>query len=105
VARFTLGALGMICHMSESTPSAPISLSSSGSEPLPDLPPITLGHYRHYKGLNYEVLGVVRHSESLEPMVLYKPLYNSSGLWVRPFEMFVGDVVLEGRSVPRFKRL
>jgi hypothetical protein len=95
----------MICRMSESTPSAPIPLPSSDGEPLPDLPTIALGHYRHYKGLDYEVLGVVRHSESLEAMVLYKPLYNTSGLWVRPFEMFVGDVVPEGRSVPRFKRL
>jgi Protein of unknown function (DUF1653) len=100
-----LGALGMICHMSESTPSAPIPLPQADGGPLPELPVIALGHYRHYKGLDYEVLGVVRHSESLEPMVLYKPLYNASGWWVRPFEMFVGNVVLEGGSVPRFKRL
>jgi hypothetical protein len=69
------------------------------------LPHMALGQYRHYKGLDYEVLGVVRHSESLEPMVLYRPLYNASGLWVRPFEMFVGEVLLDGLSVARFQRL
>jgi hypothetical protein len=95
----------MICRMSESTPSAPMSLPSPDSAPLPDLPTIKLGHYRHYKGLDYEVLGVVRHSESLEPMVLYKPLYNASGLWVRPFEMFVGEVALGGARVQRFAPL
>jgi hypothetical protein len=72
---------------------------------MPELPHIALGQYRHYKGLDYEVLGVVRHSESLEPMVLYRPLYNASGLWVRPFEMFVGEVLLDGLSVARFQRL
>ena len=51
---------------------------------LPPLPTIALGRWRHYKGLDYEVLGVVRHSETLEPLVLYRPLYNDSGTWVRP---------------------
>jgi hypothetical protein len=95
----------MICRMSESTPNAPAVLCCTEAEPLPALPFIALGLYRHYKGLNYEVLGVVRHSESLEPLVLYRPLYNESGLWVRPFEMFVGEVVREGRLVPRFQRV
>lgn len=54
------------------------------SNDLPELPSIPLGRYRHYKGGEYEVIGVVRHSESLEPMVLYRPLYNRSGCWVRP---------------------
>ena len=69
---------------------------------LPPLPVLPLGRYRHYKGGEYEVVGVVRHSESLEPMVLYRPLYNRSGSWVRPFAMFVEDVEHEGRRMPRF---
>jgi hypothetical protein len=68
-------------------------------QPLPTLP---LGRYRHYKGGLYEVTGVVRHSESLAPMVLYRPLYNDSGWWVRPFEMFTGEVAVDGRPTPRF---
>ena len=70
--------------------------------PLPPLPHIELGLYRHYKGSEYEVLGVVRHSESLEPMVLYRPLYNESGLWVRPYAMFVGQVDVNGAHQQRF---
>lgn len=72
---------------------------------LPDLPAIPLGRYRHYKGGEYEVVGVARHSETLEPMVVYRPLYNSSGLWVRPFGMFVEMVVHEGEHQPRFRYL
>ncbi len=67
--------------------------------PLPTLP---LGRYRHYKGGEYEVIGVARHSETLEAMVMYRPLYNDSGIWVRPFAMFVGQVEVEGVSQPRF---
>ncbi|MDD2466524.1 MAG: DUF1653 domain-containing protein [Desulfobulbus sp.] len=67
--------------------------------PLPTLP---LGRYRHYKGGEYEVLGVARHSETLEPLVLYRPLYNESGLWVRPFSMFIEQITLNGRTQPRF---
>ncbi len=69
---------------------------------LPPLPSIKLGRYRHYKGGEYEVVGVVRHSESLEPLVLYRPLYNDSGTWVRPFAMFLEPVEHAGRSQPRF---
>jgi hypothetical protein len=63
---------------------------------------VPLGRYRHYKGGEYEVLGVVRHSESLEPLVLYRPLYNASGLWVRPHAMFLETVDVDGAQVPRF---
>ena len=73
------------------------------THPLPELPAITLGRYRHYKGGEYEVLGVVRHSESLEPLVLYRPLYNESGSWVRPFSMFLEPVEHEGTAQPRFR--
>nr|WP_321465303.1 DUF1653 domain-containing protein [uncultured Desulfobulbus sp.] len=67
--------------------------------PLPTLP---LGRYRHYKGGEYEVLGVVRHSETLEPLVLYRPLYNATGLWVRPFAMFTEKIEINGRRQRRF---
>ena len=70
--------------------------------PLPDTP---VGRYRHYKGGEYEVLGAVRHSETLEPLVLYRPVYNDSGLWVRPHEMFFETVEVEGRRRPRFERI
>lgn len=70
---------------------------------LAPLPEIACGRYRHYKGGEYEVMGVVRHSETLEPLVLYRPLYNDSGLWVRPFRMFFETVDVDGRSQPRFK--
>jgi hypothetical protein len=69
---------------------------------LTALPAIAVGRYRHYKGGEYEVVGVVRHSESLEPMVLYRPLYNASGMWVRPFSMFLEPVAHDGRTQPRF---
>lgn len=71
---------------------------------LPPLPEALPGRYRHYKGGEYEVVGVVRHSETLEPLVLYKPLYNASGLWVRPYAMFFGTVEVDGRAEPRFAR-
>jgi hypothetical protein len=72
------------------------------SNDLPALPSIQLARYRHYKGGEYEVLGVVRHSESLEPLVLYRPLYNNTGSWVRPFAMFLEPVKHGGKSQPRF---
>ena len=71
-------------------------------DPLPPLPHIEPGLYRHYKGGEYEVLGVVRHSETLEPLVLYRPLYGESGTWVRPYAMFVGHVEVDGVEQPRF---
>ena len=69
---------------------------------LNPLPALTAGLYRHYKGGEYEVLGVVRHSETLEPLVLYRPLYNVSGLWVRPYTMFTEQVAINGQNRPRF---
>lgn len=67
--------------------------------PLPTLAP---GRYRHYKGGEYEVLGVVRHSETLEPMVLYRALYGEQGLWVRPHAMFLETVEFDGMIQQRF---
>ena len=72
---------------------------------LSALPATPTGRYRHYKGRDYEVLGVARHSETLEPLVVYRPLYNDSGLWVRPHAMFFGTVEIDGRQVPRFERI
>jgi hypothetical protein len=71
---------------------------------LPALPATVLGHYRHYKGGEYEVIGVARHSETHEPMVVYRPLYNATGWWVRPHAMFFEDVVTAGVTQPRFTR-
>jgi hypothetical protein len=75
------------------------------SDDLAPLPPAPAGRYQHYKGGLYELLGVVRHSETLEPLVLYRPLYGSSGDWVRPYAMFFSDVVVGGVTRPRFARL
>ncbi|NML87345.1 DUF1653 domain-containing protein [Polaromonas sp.] len=73
-------------------------------EHLPLLIETPPGRYRHYKGLFYEVVGTARHSESLEPMTLYRALYGKQGLWVRPAAMFNEDVVMDGISQPRFAR-
>ncbi len=69
---------------------------------LSPLPSIALGRYRHFKGGEYEVLGVVRSSETLEPLVLYRPLYGEGELWVRPYPMFVEQVEVDGVHRPRF---
>ena len=68
-------------------------------------PELSTGHYRHYKGNDYEVIDLVRHSETEEWLVLYRPLYGEGGLWVRPYSMFVEDVMINGVSIPRFARL
>ena len=63
------------------------------------------GKYRHFKGRDYEVLGTARHSETHEPMVVYRPLYEDGGWWVRPLEMFSETVVVDGKTIPRFLKL
>ena len=73
-----------------------------------DLPPlieIPNGRYRHYKGGEYEVLGTVRHSETLAPMVLYRALYGARGLWVRPAGMWTESVTVDGQARLRFERI
>lgn len=73
-----------------------------------DLPPLPTeprpGRYRHYKGQEYRVIGLARHSETLEQLVVYHPLYGDQALWVRPAAMFVETVDLgaAGGRVPRF---
>jgi hypothetical protein len=74
--------------------------------PLPPLPSEPRpGLYRHYKGRDYRVLGLARHSETLEPHVVYQALYGEHGLWVRPAGMFLETVNLADRTVPRFARI
>lgn len=68
-------------------------------------PELASGKYRHFKGGEYEVLGVARHSETREPLVVYRPLYDDSGLWARPVGMFLETVTHNGESVPRFAYL
>lgn len=60
------------------------------------------GIYRHYKGALYEVTGTAHHSESEEPLVVYRALYGDYGLWVRPLAMFMESVSVDGREQPRF---
>jgi hypothetical protein len=60
------------------------------------------GRYRHYKGNEYTVLGIARHSETLEELVVYRQEYGDRGLWVRPAAMFAETVTVNGMSVPRF---
>ena len=75
------------------------------SNPQPPADTIPPGRYRHYKGNEYEVIGIAKHSETLEPMVVYRPLYGEGGLWVRPAAMFAENVVIDGKSQPRFARI
>jgi hypothetical protein len=59
--------------------------------------------YEHYKGLRYKIIGVARHSETLEELVVYQALYGEGGIWVRPLAMFVENIVINGQTKPRFK--
>jgi hypothetical protein len=64
---------------------------------------IKSGIYQHYKGKYYQVIGMARHSESLEEMVVYQALYDNYGLWVRPIKMWNEIISFNGQSMPRFK--
>jgi hypothetical protein len=66
---------------------------------------IRTGRYRHYKGNDYQVVGIARHSETEEDLVVYRKLYGDGSLWVRPLAMFMEDVTVDGRTVPRFEWL
>ncbi len=68
-------------------------------------PQIIPGKYRHFKGREYEVLGMAKHSETLEDMVVYRALYGDHSLWVRPAKMFFENVQHEGKTVARFSIL
>lgn len=66
---------------------------------------IKKGIYKHYKGNNYEVIGTAKHSETLEDLVVYKPLYEHSDTeyWVRPISMFNDYAMVDGKKIKRFK--
>lgn len=87
-------------HCPAPRPDMPAPTDTSDLAPLPTLPP---GLYVHHKGGHYEVVGVARHSETHEPLVVYRPLYGEGALWVRPFPMFVEEVVIDGVRQPRFR--
>jgi len=70
-------------------------------QPMPAT--IIPGRYRHYKGMEYQVLGLVRHSETDETLVLYKMLYGDYSSWVRPYDMFIETIVIDGIEKPRFE--
>lgn len=72
----------------------------TGNTPPVDLKP---GVYRHYKGADYEVLRLVRHSETEEWLVIYRQMYGDGSCWARPLDMFVEQVEVEGEPVPRFE--
>lgn len=63
------------------------------------------GLYEHYKGNRYKVLGIAKHSETLEELVVYQAQYGDYGIWVRPKEMFFEDVEVNGEIVPRFNKI
>lgn len=63
---------------------------------------IKLGKYKHFKGKEYEVVGVAKHSETMEDLVVYRALYDEGSLWVRPLKMFLEEVEVNGKKVPRF---
>ena len=67
-----------------------------------------IGRYRHYKGKEYEVIGIAKHSETQEDFVVYRALYHSEefgedALWVRPLAMFLDKITVDGTEIPRFE--
>ena len=66
---------------------------------------IQSGRYRHYKGKEYQVIGIAKHSETEEDLVVYRALYGTCGLWVRPAKMFDEKIEIEGKLISRFERI
>ncbi len=68
---------------------------------------LELGIYQHYKGMKYLVLGIAKHSETKEDLVVYVTLYDNdmAAMWVRPLTMFLENVTIDGKEVPRFKKI
>ncbi len=66
---------------------------------------LALGKYRHYKGPEYLVIGVARHSETEEELVVYQKLYGDHSLWVRPLTMFTETIVIDGQAKQRFEKI
>ena len=82
-----------------------MTLSKCGftyEEAVKTIPP---GRYRHFKGNEYEVIGIARHSETTEPMVVYRALYGDGGIWVRPAYMWNETVERNGKTFKRFERI
>ena len=76
----------------------PAALPPLPAEPQPGL-------YRHHKGRDYRVLGLARHTETFETVVVYQALYGDCGLWIRPHAMFTETVMHGDQAVPRFRRI
>lgn len=74
-------------------------MNSGGNE----MNELRLGEYEHYKGGRYKVIGKAKHSETLEDLVVYQALYGEMGLWVRPLKMFLEEVEIDGKMIPRFR--
>lgn len=66
---------------------------------------IPLGRYRHFKGNEYEVIGIARHSETEEAMVVYRALYGEGGLWTRPADMWNEQITRDGKTFRRFEKI
>ena len=66
---------------------------------------IPCGRYRHFKGNEYEVIGIARHSETEEPMVVYRALYGDGGLWIRPASMWNETITRDGITYKRFEKI
>ena len=66
---------------------------------------LELGKYKHFKGGKYEVIGIAKHSETLEDFVVYKALYGKHDLWIRPKKMFSEKVTVNGKKVNRFQKI
>lgn len=64
---------------------------------------IKFGKYQHFKGMEYELVDIVYHSETQDPLVLYRALYGDRELWVRPFTMFFEEIDRDGKTQPRFR--
>jgi len=62
-----------------------------------------LGKYRHFKGKEYEAIGIAKHSETLEELVVYRALYGEGQIWVRPLKMFIEEVGIDGKKILRFE--
>ncbi|MCF6217942.1 MAG: DUF1653 domain-containing protein [Gammaproteobacteria bacterium] len=67
------------------------------------MPKVKPGRYLHYKGKPYQVIDIATHSETLEPMVVYRPLHGEGKLWVRPLYLFIEPVEVEGEKIDRFE--
>jgi hypothetical protein len=88
-------ASGLEYHLS-------VKITDMNDHQLPDAPTLKLGKYRHYKGNEYEVIGLGTHTETGEELVVYRALYGEGQLWIRPLTMFLETVIVEGVEKPRF---